>query len=347
MLEDFWSRIRKTELPVVLYGTGDAADKLIDFLGRIGVRICGVFASSSFVRNRTFHSFRVLSYEDARRIWGRMAVVMGFGTHDRETIGNIVRIAGENEFYCPCLLLDERGLPFDAAYYSEHRKDYEKLCTLLTDERSRTVFDAIISFRLTGDISYLLPVGEDEKESWKNLHFTSDETFVDIGAYDGDTVERFLDLTDGRYREIVAFEPDGRSFRKAQKRLWGRERITLCNALLSDRVEFVPFSSGEGRGNSRSQEGKERTTTTLDIALEGRRPTVLKFDAEGDEEKILEGGRRVIGEYRPKLILSVYHRIDDFWRLSQKVLALNSGYTKFTLRTAHAIPDWDIILLVE
>ena len=347
MLEDFWSRIRKTELPVVLYGTGDAADKLIDFLGRIGVRICGVFASSSFVRNRTFHSFRVLSYEDARRIWGRMAVVMGFGTHDSETIENIRKIAEENEFYCPCLLLDENGLPFDAAYYSEHRKDYEKLRSLLTDDRSLEVFDAIISFRLTGDISYILPVEEDGKESWKNLRFTSDETFVDIGAYDGDTVERFLDLTDNRYREIVAFEPDTRSFRKAEKRLEGKERVKLINTLLSDRVESVTFTSGEGRGNSRSQEGKERTTTTLDIALEGKRPTVLKFDAEGDEEKILEGGRRVIGEYRPKLILSIYHRIDDFWRLSQKVLALNSGYTKFTLRTAHAIPDWDIILLVE
>ncbi len=347
MLEDFWSRIRKTELPVVLYGTGDAADKLIEHLGRIGVRICGVFASSSFVRNRTFHSFRVLSYADARRIWGRMAVVMGFGTHDRETIGNIREIASENEFYCPCLLLDGNGLPFSGHYYSEHRKDYDRARNLLTDERSRRVYDAIISFRLTGDISYLLPVEEDEKESWSNIHFTSDETFVDIGAYDGDTVERFLEMTDGRYREIVAFEPDGRSFRKAQKRLAGKERVTLLNALLSDRVESVPFSRGEGRGNTRMMEGEERTTATLDISLVGKRPTLLKFDAEGDEEKILEGGRMVIGKYRPRLILSVYHRIDDFWRLPDKVLNLNSGYTKFTLRAAHAIPDWDIILLVE
>lgn len=347
MLKDFWSAVKETDLPVVLYGTGDAAEKLLSLLENRGVRCCGCFASSGFVRSRTFHGYKVLSYEDARRIWGRMAVVMGFGTHDPDIIRDITEIAEENEFYCPCLLLDENGEPFNTEYYTRHIDDFTYFRNLLTDERSRDIYDAVIAFRITGDIRYILPVGEDEMTSWRNLPFGDDESFVDIGAYDGDTVLRFISLTHGRYREITAFEPDPRSFRKAEKRLEGIPNLTLSNVPLSSRVEKVFFEEGNGRGNRRSSSGKERETTSLDIALKGKRATILKFDAEGDEEKILEGGRRTISSFKPRIILSVYHRIDDFFRLPRKLLSINSGYTKFTLRAARAIPDWDIILIVE
>ena len=346
-MNDFWKKIMETDLPVVMYGTGNAADRLITLLGERGVRISGVFVSDEFVRSRTFHSFRTLSYSRAKEIFGRMAVVMGFGTHDEKVIGKIKTIAAENEFYCPCLLSDENGQPFDSEYYLSHKSDFDYFRNALTDSKGREVFDSIVSFRLSGDISFLLPVEEETEESWRNLSISDDETFVDIGAYDGDTIERFITLTKGKYREIIGFEPDLRSFRKAQRRLEGRERITLCNELLSDKEESVAFSEGEGRGNTRSLSGKERRTVTLDSMLEGKRPTLLKFDAEGDEEKILEGGRRIIVEAGPKLILSVYHRIDDFWVLLRKIRELHPAYSKFTLRTAFSLPDWDIILLVE
>lgn len=346
-MSDFWGRIKATELPVVLYGTGDAADRLVSLMEQRGVRINGVFASDSFVRRRTFHSFKVLSYTEARRIFGRMCIVMGFGTHEKNVIEEIKKIVLDNEFYCPSLLLDECGNPFGEEYYFAHRKDFDEFRELLTDSRSREILDAIIRYRLSGDITHLYDIWEDEKISWSNLSLGKDETFVDIGAYNGDTIMRFLSLTGSAYKKIIGFEPDSRSFRKAEKNLEGMERITLYNTLLSDREESVMFSLGEGRGNTRSEKGREVSTTTLDIILDSEKPTIIKFDAEGDEEKILLGGRRIIEEYKPKLILSVYHRIDDFWRLTRVLKKINPSYSRFTLRCARAIPDWDIILLCE
>lgn len=346
-MSDFWGRIKETELPVILYGTGDAADKLLSLMGKRGVRISGVFASDSFVRRRTFHSFRVLSYADARRIFGRMCIVMGFGTHEKSVIEDIRKIASENEFYCPSLLIDEDGNPFDEEYYLSHLGDFNEFRETLSDERSREILDAVVRYRLSGEITNLYGIWEDDKTSWGNLNIGKAETFVDVGAYNGDTIMRFLDMTGYAYEKIIAIEPDRRSFRKAERNLGGMERVVLYNTLLSDREEKVMFSIGEGRGNVRSLEGKEITTTTLDSILENEKPTIIKFDAEGDEEKILEGGRRIIRECKPKLILSVYHRIDDFWRLLHIVRKINPAYSKFTLRCARAIPDWDIILLVQ
>lgn len=346
-MNDVWTMIKNTTLPVVLYGTGDASDLLISIMERKGIRISGVFVSDGFVRSRTFHSFKVLSYSDCRHIFGRMCVVMGFGTQNRRVIESVLKIAGENEFYCPSLLLDDNGSPFDSVYYEKHFSQIEWVRKTLTDDRSREVLDAVLSYRLTGKIEYLMPLEEDEEKSWGKLGLSLSEYFVDCGAYSGDTVQRFIKLTGGRYSKIVAIEPDNRSYKKAVKNLSGIEGISLYNTLLSDKNERVFFSSGEGRGNSRRKEGEERISTTLDELLQGEVPTLIKLDVEGDEEKALEGGRETIKKFKPKLILSVYHRIDDFWRLIRKVKELNSHYSRFTLCVSPSIPDWDIVLLID
>lgn len=346
-MNDVWNAMKNTTLPVVLYGTGNAADLLLSIMEEKGIRINGVFASDAFVRRRTFHSFKVLSYSEARRIFGRMCVVMGFGTQDLGVIESVRKIATENEFYCPSLLLDKDGAPFCGEYYEKHIDEIKAVRDMLSDERSRVIYDAIFAYRLTGNIEYLLPIEEDGEESWKELSFSSDEFFLDAGAYNGDTILRFLSLTGGKYSKIVGIEPDTRSFRKAEKNLSGKERIKLYNTLLSDKEGKALFSSGKGRGNSNNENGEERETTTIDNLLKDEIPTLMKFDIEGEEEKALEGARRTIGKYKPRLILSVYHRIDDFWRLIAKVKELNAGYSRFILRTSHSIPDWDIILLIE
>ena len=46
------------------------------------------------------------------------------------------------------------------------------------------------------------------------LKLTENESFLDIGAYRGDTVEQFLSFTNGKYSNILAVEPDEKSFKK-------------------------------------------------------------------------------------------------------------------------------------
>ncbi len=343
---DFWTKVKETKKPVVIYGTGRAADTIFSFLEERGIRPSGVFASDERVGERTFHSFKVLSYEEIRHIFGEMFIVMGFGTQRKNVIENIKKIYSENELYCPSLLLNENREPFTSLYYEKHRKDFDFFRSSLMDERSREIFDEIIKFRITGDVKYLFSIWENEKEIWSNITFSKDETFVDCGAYTGDTILRFLEMTES-YNRIIGIEPDKRSYIKALKNLEGRERITLYNTLLSDRKETILFSEKKGRGNTHREGGRRRLTDTLDELMKNERPTIIKFDCEGDEEKILEGARETIKRTRPRLILSVYHKIDDFWRLLRKVREINPQYSSFILRASFSIPDWDIILIVQ
>ena len=63
-LKSSWEFLQETELPVILYGTGNGADKIIDELERLGVKLYGVTASDGFVRKRQFRGFEVKALSD-------------------------------------------------------------------------------------------------------------------------------------------------------------------------------------------------------------------------------------------------------------------------------------------
>ena len=62
-----WDNLKKTEKPIILYGTGDGAEKIMRQLELRGIPVAGIFASDEFVRrpHKIFHGFEVLSYSEA------------------------------------------------------------------------------------------------------------------------------------------------------------------------------------------------------------------------------------------------------------------------------------------
>lgn len=57
--QSVWSRLKEEARPIVLYGMGDGADKILAQFDRLGIRASGVFASDEFARGNLFHGFSV------------------------------------------------------------------------------------------------------------------------------------------------------------------------------------------------------------------------------------------------------------------------------------------------
>ena len=68
-----------------------------------------------------------------------------------------------------------------------------------------------------------------------------------------------------------------------------------------------------------------------------KRVDFIKMDIEGAELEALRGAERTIRQFRPKMAISLYHKLNDFWEIPQYLDGLGLGY-KFTLRhfTIHA-----------
>ncbi|MBR6745703.1 MAG: FkbM family methyltransferase, partial [Clostridia bacterium] len=64
---NLWNRLKETELPIVMYGMGNGADKILDVLDALGIEVADFFASDGFVRGHSFHGKRVLSFSEIKQ----------------------------------------------------------------------------------------------------------------------------------------------------------------------------------------------------------------------------------------------------------------------------------------
>lgn len=81
------------------------------------------------------------------------------------------------------------------------------------------------------------------------------------------------------------------------------------------------------------------TLSIDDLVSERRLPRIdfIKMDIEGSELRALQGATRTLAQFRPKLAISVYHNLQDFFEIPRFLASLDLGY-RFSLRhfTIHA-----------
>lgn len=230
--------------------------------------------------------------------------------------------------------------------------------SLLEDEKSRVVFNAILHSMLTSSLDACYEVVE------KHMYFSLpqfsgnfEETYVDAGAFVGDSMESFIWENLGTFGHLYAFEPGERQFAALQartKRLvteWAIDpaKISLEKAGLSDSntelscTYVTEDALRHGLSASGADSGSARVPVyTLDSYLNGRKATFLKVDIEGMEMAFLRGARETICNHRPKIAICIYHYPSDLYEIIEFLQDLSLGY-KFSVRW-HAPVFGDFVL---
>ncbi len=341
-----WTYLQQTKKPIYLYGMGDGADKILRVLERFGVSISGVFASDEFVRGHSFHGFVVEKLSAVRARHGKdFITLLAFGTFREPLLSYLYELSEELEFYAPDVPVcaDDDTL-FTPDYVRAHEAAFDRAFSLLSDDWSRKVFLDTLNYKISGKPRYLKGCTTPVEEGFSLLSLGEAEHYADLGAYNGDTVASFLAHTGGRYASILAMEPDAKNHRKLCKRLEALGIPTQCavHAGAWSKNETKLFSARAGRQSSLSfSDGIETPMAALDQVLDGRPLTYLKLDVEGAEEQALLGAKETIAAYRPKMLLSVYHRNSDLWLLPGLVDDLVPGGYRYYLRHHPYLPAWD------
>lgn len=197
-----------------------------------------------------------------------------------------------------------------------HYRHYQKVLELLADDLSRQIFDAIIGYRLTGDIRLLEPYVDPVLFYPVDLFTLRDnETYVDGGAYTGDTIELFIERTGGAFGRVIAFEPDPRNYARLAERFSKERRVEPKNVGLFSRRTILKFAGAEERASGIAESGDISVpVTSIDEEIKGP-VTFIKLNIEGAELEALRGARETIREWRPKLCVSGYHKASHLWEV--------------------------------
>lgn len=353
-LRDARETLRTCGLPVYLYGTGNGADKILDWLSEANIPVRGVFASDGFVRDRSFRSFRVESLQDVTAREGRIAAVLCFGLEGplaEQLLPPIVESG--HLLLAPALPVYGDGC-FDRAALQRMQSEVDRVYGWLADPLSRTLYEDVLRYTISGDPRYLRQrAGASEPPA---AYYARGGVHVDVGAYDGDTALEYLSRNP-LCEAVHAFEPNEQTYRKLYANAAGK-RVICHHAACSDHDGQV-LLSGSGRGN-RVADGAQNVPTAAAARCTAveccRLDTVcgypfvnstgglavgsLKIDAEGEDAAVLRGAANLITARKCAICVSAYHRAHDLVELPLLLKRLHYRGSLF-FRKKPYVPAWD------
>lgn len=217
-------------------------------------------------------------------------------------------------------------------YFQKFSEVYQGL-----DEKSKMIYSGVLLCRMMGDMNAI------EKYCCENQYFCFPKfrylgdikgTFIDCGAYVGDTVEDIVKNSSGVFDTIYAFEPNNRAYRALQKRvsfltdIWaldsnqiicekkgvGRDKERL---LFRDNSSGLADSSLSAYIQNGASEDKVEIVSLDDYFKDCNMKKIcfIKVDIEGLEWDMLHGAEKIILQHKPKLAICIYHTIFDFFRI--------------------------------
>ncbi len=334
-----WEKIKESGKSVVIYGMGNGADKVIDEFNRLEIPVLGVTASDDFVRGQIFRGFTVKKLSEFD---GDFIIAVGFATCISEVMNHIYSLSEKYRVIVPCVPVFGDEI-FNREFVENNAEKINAVHSLF-DSESRRIFEGCVNFMFGGELETLKSITSEKDEVFKNvLKLNSSESYLDLGAYKGDTVEEFLHYCGGDYESITALEPDRRTFRKLCDYLENIPRSTAYQKAIYNEITTLCFSSKAGRQSTISDKGEEIETATVDVLCKNKRVTYIKMDVEGAEKEAIDGAEITLKEQKPKLNIAIYHRSADMFELPLKIAEINPDY-KFHIRRHPYIPCWDMNL---
>jgi FkbM family methyltransferase len=156
---------------------------------------------------------------------------------------------------------------------------------------------------------------------------------IDAGACFGDTALAFAAIV-GKEGFVYTFDPLPKHCRIISE-------VCAMNRSLSPRVRLFPVGLSDRNHESDSAAAEDDAinpgarlddslpTRTIDSLTESgdiRRIDFVKMDIEGSELAALRGGEHSLRTWKPRLAISLYHRLEDFFSIPLWLNDLGCGY---------------------
>ncbi|MDE6592312.1 MAG: FkbM family methyltransferase [Oscillospiraceae bacterium] len=346
-----WEKLAAEKRPIFLYGMGNGADKILSVMEAFGAAPAGFFASDGFVRGHSFHGHKVHTLSEIEAKMGSLAddfvIVLAFGAGYRSLYDKIMEISERHTLIAPDVPVVGGGI-FTYEYALENAEKIENVYNLLADDISREVYKNILDFKISGKPEYLHKITTDKKEIWDNVLYPDGDNesggiYIDMGAYNGDTVKEFCGFTNGDYKQIFALEPDPKNYRKLEENTADLPSVHLFNAAAWNEDGLVNFAGRSGRNASVDMSSSAASKVKPVPALRGdslcEKADYIKMDVEGAEKQAIEGAAELIKK-GCRLNIACYHRTEDIFAIPLQIHALNPNLRLY-MRHHLYIPAWD------
>lgn len=219
----------------------------------------------------------------------------------------------------------------------KHYKDFIWLYNKLEDYNSKFVLISILANWINYDFDLLKKSINYKYRQYFDfdiLPACQDETYVDVGCYQGETTLDFINCYGKNcYKKIYCYEITKELIPIIENNFNNLKNIELKNCAVGNKNSYIYLNENltSNSANKTSNQGKYKIKCVkIDNDIKDK-ISLIKMDIEGDEVKAIQGCKNHIKNYAPKLMISIYHNNSHYFKIPKLINEYNKNY-KFYLR---------------
>lgn len=340
--EKIINELKKSVYPIYIWGAGSMSVEIEKCLQENNIPVSGKFINQNISQAHIIGVIdEIYTIDELKEKHEKINVVMGHGHYEKRNDLKIYSFI--NEVYIIPNPYAQYCAP-GAEFLSENKKKVQLAKECLADDVSICALESYIEFGLTGKIECLLKpdICIGEMFDFAELCIRDSECFADIGAWEGDTITKFLKKTNASYKEIYAFEPEPMSFEILSKKYGNRNNIFLYQCGLGIENGFF-YMHNENTQSSHIISSNEENSNlvrievrTLDEVYEDGKIDLIKIFVPFMFLDILKGGERTIRKNRPRFVINV--AADDKADIFDTIIWINNLELNYKIALRYDFP---------
>ncbi|MDE5779579.1 MAG: FkbM family methyltransferase [Lachnospiraceae bacterium] len=329
------------EIPIVLFGAGYTGRTVVGLLRQIDIVPTYFVDDDEGKQGEEVEGIPVISYEDFVRFSdqeNRVAVIMTsiYGKSIFNRIKGIksLLIYELYDWYCEAVDIKQSLYGSVSDELIEDFADkIEGFKGKWADDKSQKVLEGICEYIRTMDRKYIIEVCTEEEQYFipeviKAIN--KPLQIIDAGAYEGELLQ-CIRSHNIELEKWYCFEADASNYEcllERGKKYGLGERQVNINKGLWDKAQTVYFEN-EGTGSKIVDyvTGDLIQTVTIDEYFRGKPFNFIKMDIEGAEYPALIGGINTIIDNRPILAVSIYHSMEDYYKIPHFLMEKLDNYS--------------------
>lgn len=328
---------------IYLWCISESCDEAILFFNKYNIKIQGIYNVNSEKYNFLYKDIPVIEQSfDNIDINAAIIVTCSYYELFRTELLKKYPDIDNNLFIFDGYFLDNKN----SDYYKENKNIITKCYEALEDDYSKELYDALLKYRFIRDPKIIKGLFESRNNCYLDDVFIDNYKaglYLDVGSYNADFITTLSTRVDISKSRFYIFEPNKLFYNNIIKTLNKSINYKAFNVALCDKIgemEFLrlDFSTShilDKKYNAYKDYNNNDIdmihTDTLDSIIKDEVVTGIKIDIEGAEESMLMGSCETIKRDRPIILLAIYHRWDDMFKLQEYLMSLDLNY-KFYIR---------------
>lgn len=338
-------RLKAQTDKVVVFGAGNTTELYAKCFEAEKIAIAGLVDNNRAKFGRVMLGKRISPAKDIVRDYGDKALVL-ISTTVKKTYDILEEQVVKQGLLC-CNM--------DEYVFSDRVNEILECYDSFADDESKEIYRWVISGHLSQEYNHPYIYTAQYFACPEFLLPNGNEVFVDVGAYVGDSVERYIFNRAGVFGKIYAFEPDIANFEAMEYRVerlrreWAlsdRQIVLESCGVGKEKLEMTVKNGVQGLSsklvNSDEEDGVNVRVVALDDYFKEQHIDFLKADIESFEYDMLCGAEKIIRRDKPLLAICIYHNATDLYRILLWIKSLNMGY-RFKLKH-HSVTQAETVL---